>query len=146
MAEVAHQEYKKEKEVARCVKAGERKSDVESELESEDPTDVDDMVFSKEEESQEVIVTSAESRNPTATSASDEREATRRAVASAPKKRVASADDVDKRTTKRTWSPRPFEAASVSLPPVANTAEQTGQSEERAGNCASSGLVPTRGS
>ena len=33
------------------MKAGENKSDVESELESEDPTDVDDMVFSKEEES-----------------------------------------------------------------------------------------------
>ena len=33
------------------MKAGENKSDVESELESEDPTDVDDMVFSEEEES-----------------------------------------------------------------------------------------------
>ena len=33
-AEVAHQKYKKEKEVAQRVKAGERKSDVESELES----------------------------------------------------------------------------------------------------------------
>ena len=31
------------------MKAGERKSDVEAELESEDPTDVDDMVFSEEE-------------------------------------------------------------------------------------------------
>ena len=50
-AEVAHRKYKKEKEVARRMKAGERKSDVEYELESEDPTDVDDMVFSKEEES-----------------------------------------------------------------------------------------------
>ena len=50
-AEVAHWKYKKEKEVARHVKAGERKSDVESELELEDPTDVDDKVFSEEEES-----------------------------------------------------------------------------------------------
>ena len=40
----------KEEEVAPRVKAGERRSDVESELTSEDPTDVDDMVFSKEEE------------------------------------------------------------------------------------------------
>ena len=62
----------KEKEVARRVKAGERKSDVESKLESEDPTDVDDMVFSKEEESPEVILTSAEHRDPTAMSAGDE--------------------------------------------------------------------------
>ena len=54
------------------MKAGERKSDVESELESEDPTDVDDMVFSEEEESREVVVTSAEHRDPVATSAKDE--------------------------------------------------------------------------
>ena len=50
-AEVAHRKYKKEKEIAQRVKAEERKSDVEAELESEDPTDVDDMVFSEEEES-----------------------------------------------------------------------------------------------
>ena len=71
-AEVAQWKYKKEKEVARRMKAGERKSDVEFELESEDPTDVDDMVFSEEEESWEVVVTSAEHRDPTATSAGDE--------------------------------------------------------------------------
>ena len=76
---MAHRKYKKEKEVARRVKAGERKSDVESELESEDPTDVDDMVFFEEEESREVIVTSAERRDPAATSAGDEQEASRRA-------------------------------------------------------------------
>ena len=44
-AEVAHWNYKKEKEVARRVKAGERKRDVEAELELDDSTDVDDMVF-----------------------------------------------------------------------------------------------------
>ena len=31
------------------MKARERKSDIDSELESEDPIDVDDMVFSEEE-------------------------------------------------------------------------------------------------
>ena len=72
-AEVAHQKYK-EKEVARHMEAGERKIDIESELESEDPTDVDDMVFSEEKESQEVVVTSAERRDPTATSAGDEQD------------------------------------------------------------------------
>ena len=71
-AEVAHRKYKKEKEVTRRVKARERKSDVESELESEDPVDVDNMVFSEEEESWEVIVTSAERHDPTAMSAGDE--------------------------------------------------------------------------
>jgi len=54
------------------VKAGENKSDVKSKLESKDPTDVDDMVFSKEEESPEVILTSAERRDPAATSTGDE--------------------------------------------------------------------------
>ena len=37
---MAHRKYKKEKEVARHVKARERKSDVESELESGDPREV----------------------------------------------------------------------------------------------------------
>ena len=63
------------------MKARERKSDVESELESEDPTDVDNMVFSEEEESREVVVTLAECRDPAAMSAGDEREAAWRAVA-----------------------------------------------------------------
>jgi len=68
---VAHRKYKKVQEVVRCVKAGERKSDVESELESSDPTDVNDMVFS-EEESREVVVTSVERRDPKAMFAGDE--------------------------------------------------------------------------
>ena len=33
------------------MRGGEHRSDVESELASDDPTDVDDMVFSDEEES-----------------------------------------------------------------------------------------------
>ena len=44
-------EVQRKQEIARRMKAGERRSDIESELTSEDPTDVDDMVFSKEEES-----------------------------------------------------------------------------------------------
>ena len=54
------------------MKAGERRSDVESELESEAPTEVDDMIFSEDEESREVVVTSAERRDPAAMSAGDE--------------------------------------------------------------------------
>jgi len=95
------------------VKAGERKSDVEFNLESEHPTDVDDMVFSEEEESWEVVVTSAERRNPAATFADDEQEAARHAVVLALRKHAASADAVDEREAKRTWSPRPLAAASV---------------------------------
>ena len=52
------------------------------------------MVFSKEEESQEVVVTSVECRDPTAMSAGDEQEAERRAVVLVPRKRAASVDAV----------------------------------------------------
>ena len=52
--EVQWKEEKKKK-VTRCVRAGERRSDVELELASDDPMDVDDMVFSDEEESQEAL-------------------------------------------------------------------------------------------
>ena len=50
-AEESRRKYEKEKEIARRVKARENRSDVELELESEDPTEVgDDMIFFKEEE------------------------------------------------------------------------------------------------
>ena len=91
--EVQRKEEKK-KEVTRRVRAGEHRSDVESELASDDPTDLDDMVFSNEEESWEVIVTSAVRRNPAATSAGEEQEAARRVEVPMSRKRVASADVV----------------------------------------------------
>ena len=44
--EVARWKYEKEKEIARRMKARENRSDVESELESKDPTEVrDDVIF-----------------------------------------------------------------------------------------------------
>ena len=88
------------------MRAGERRSDVESELASDDPMDVDDMVFS-DEESQEVVVTSAVHRGPATTSAGDEQEATRRAVVPTSRKRAASADVVGKRVAKQMQSPCP---------------------------------------
>ena len=57
------------------MRAKERRSDIESELASDDPMDLDDMVFSDEEESQEVVVTSAVRRGPMATFAGEEQEA-----------------------------------------------------------------------
>ena len=74
------------------MKVGERRSDVESELESEDPTEVDDMVFSEEEKSREVVVTSAVCRDPTAMSAGDEQEVEGAIEVPMPRKRAASAD------------------------------------------------------
>ena len=56
----------------------ENRSDVESELESEDSTEVgDDMIFSKEEEGREVVLTSAERHDPVAVFASGEQEVER---------------------------------------------------------------------
>ena len=45
------QQKEEKKEVAQRVRAGEHGSEVELELVSDDPTDLDDMVFSDEEES-----------------------------------------------------------------------------------------------
>ena len=54
------------------MRAREHRSDVELKLTSDDPTDVDGMVFSDEEGSQEVVVTSAEHHGRATTSAGDE--------------------------------------------------------------------------
>ena len=117
--EVWRKEERK-KEVARHVRTGERRSDVESELVSDDPMDLDDMVFSNEEESREVIVTSAERRDPRATSVGDEQAAARRAAAPVSKKRAASTNVVGEQAAKRTRSPRPSAASPVPLSPVAD--------------------------
>ena len=46
----ARRKHEKEMEIVRRVRAGENRSDIESELELEDPTKVGhDMIFSKEE-------------------------------------------------------------------------------------------------
>ena len=92
---------------------GEYRSDVESELASDDPTDLDDMVFSDEEESREVVVTSTERRDPAATSAGEEQEAARRAEVPTSRKRAASADAVGGRAAKWTRSPRPSVVSPV---------------------------------
>ena len=84
------------------MKAGERRSDIESELALDDPTDVDDMVFSEEEESREVIVTSAERHDPTSAAAGDEQEAASRAEVPASRKCAVSADVVGERVAKWT--------------------------------------------
>ena len=127
------------------MKAEERRSDVESELASEDPTDVDDMVFS-EEESREVVVTLAERHDPAAMSTSDEQEMKRHAVVPLPRKRAASADAVGEREAKRTRSPRPSVVSLVSSPPTADAAEQARWSEELASTRVSPGPAPVRDS
>ena len=125
------------------MKVGERRSDVESELASDDPTDLDDMVFSNEEESREVVVTSAVRHDPMATSAGEGQEATRRAEVPASRKRAASVDAIGKRAAKRTRSPRLSAVSPVPLSPMADAAGGAERSEEQAGACAATGPVPT---
>ena len=116
-AKEARRKHEKEMEIARRVRAGENRSDVELELESEDSTEVgDDMIFSEEEESREVVLTSAEHCDPTAVSAGGEPEAERRGDVPGPRKRAASADAVGEREAKRTRSPRPSKASPASSP------------------------------
>ena len=112
------------------MKARECRSDIESELTLEDPMDVDDMVFSEEEESREVVVTSAERGGPAAMSVGDEQEAERHTVVPVPRKRAAREDIVGERAAKRTRSPRPSVASPVSSPPAMDVAEQAGWFEE----------------
>ena len=128
------------------MKAGEHRSNVESELKSEDPTDVDNMVFFEEEESREVVVTSTERRDPTAMSAGDEQEAERHTEVPMPRKRAASIDAAGEREAKRAWSPRPLVASPVSSPPAVGTIEQDRWSEERACTRASPGPIPAHDS
>ena len=58
-------------EIGRCVWAGENRSDIEVELESEDPMEMgDDVISSKDEGDREVIATLMECHKPAAMSAS----------------------------------------------------------------------------
>ena len=102
------------------------------------------MISSEEEESQEVIVTSAEHRNPTTMSAGNEQEAERRAMVPVPRKHAASADTAGEQEAKRTWSPRRSVASPVSSPPTVEAAKQARRSEERACTRASPGLALAR--
>lgn len=106
------------------MKAGENRSDVESELESEDPTEVgDDMTFFEEEESQEVVGTSAECHDPMAMSSGGEWEVDMSNDVPVPRKRATSMDTISEWEAKWTRSPRPSVASLVSSPPIMDMAE-----------------------
>ena len=107
---------------------------------------MDDMIFSKEEESWEVIVTSAERCNPAAMSAGDEQEAERHTVVPMLRKHATSADTIGEREAKRMRSLHPLAASLVPSPPTVNTAKQAGRFKERTGTRASPGPVPARDS
>ena len=112
------------------MRAGERRSDVESELALDDPMDLDDMVFSDEEESGGVVATSEERRDTTTSSVGDELVVAHRAADPSSRKRAASADVVGERTSKRTRSPHPLTMSPAPSPPMVDMAEQGGRSIE----------------
>ena len=88
--------------IARCVRARENKSDVESELESEDPTKMgDDVISSEDEEGQEVIVTLVEHREPTATSTSSGWDVGSHGDVPPSRKHAASSNAIGEREVKR---------------------------------------------
>jgi len=94
-AEEAHLKLEKEMDITRRVQAGENRSDIESELESEDPTEVgDDVIFSEEEVDREVFATSVECRDPKAASARGEQEVERCNDVLVPRKRATCLDVV----------------------------------------------------
>ena len=115
------------------MRAGERRSDVELELTSDDPTDLDDMVFSDEEESGGVIATSMDRCDTATSSAGDELVAARRVADPSSRKHIVGADIVGERASKQMRSPRPLTASLAPSPPIVDVAGQGGWSEERTG-------------
>ena len=92
------------------MRAGESRSDVEAELESEDPMEMgDDMISSEEEGGRDAGATSASHREPAAAPASGGQDTERRGDAPAPRRRAASSDAVGEREAKRTRSPHLLE-------------------------------------
>ena len=129
-AEKARKKHEKEMEIAQRVRAKENRSDIESELESEDPTEMgDDMISSEDERGEEVVVTSVEHREPTATSASGVWDAERHDDVPMLRKRATSSDTIGEWEAKWTRSSCPSEVSSALSPPAPG---QVRRSEEQA--------------
>ena len=125
------------------MRAGENRSDIEVELESEEPMEMgSDTSSSKNEGSRSVITTSVERHEPAVVSTGGGREAERCSNVPAPRKHVVSSDTIGEREVKRTRSLRPSEASPALSPPAPGTAGQDRRSEEQAHTPASSGMAP----
>ena len=98
------------------------------------------MIFSEEEESREVVATSAKRCDPVVASTGGEQEAERRNDVPTPRKQAASMDSIGEREAKQTQSPRPSVASPVLSPPTMGTTEQARWSEELA--CTRASLGP----
>ena len=142
-AEKARRKHQKEQDITRCVRAGENRSDVEAELESEDPTEMgDDVISSEDEGGREVVATSVEHCEPVATSTSGGCDAERHGNVPAPRKCATSSDTVGEREAKQTWSPRPLDSSLAMSPPAVGMVVQARWLEERARTRASLGPAP----
>ena len=116
-AEKARRRHENEKEIARRVWAGENRSDVEAELESEEPMEMGgDASTSNDEGDRGVITTSVERRELAAASAGGGRDAERRGDVPALRKRTVSLDAAVEREAKRSRSPRTL-GSSLASPP-----------------------------
>ena len=101
------------------MQAGENQSDMEAELELEEPTDMGgDTSTSEDEGDQGVIATSVERRESTAASADGGRDTKRHGNVPMSRKRAVSSYAVGEWETKRTWSPRSSEALPALSPPA----------------------------
>ena len=100
-AKEARRKHEKEKEITWRMWAKENRSDIELELESEDPTEVgDDMIFFEEEKSREVVVSSAERHDPMVASTDGEQVVERRGDVPMPRKHAVSTDTIGEREAK----------------------------------------------
>ena len=100
-AKKARRRHQKEQDITRRVRAVESRSDIEAELESEDPMEMgDDVISSEEEGGQDTSVTSMVHREATATTASDRRDVERRGDAPTPRKHATSSDTVSEQEAK----------------------------------------------
>ena len=97
--------------------AGENRSDVEAELESEEPMEMGgDASTSEDDKDRGVVATTVERRAPVATSVSGGRDAERCSDVPASRKHATSSDAAVEREAKRARSPHPLEA-SLALHP-----------------------------
>jgi len=144
-AEKAQRRQEKEKEIARWVRAGENRSNVEAELESEEPMEMGGDTGSSEEEGDRgVVATSVESHEPAVVSTSGGRDAEWHSDVPISRKHAASSDTAVEQEAKQARSPRPLEASLASPPTALSVAGHAGRSKELARTPASLGSVHAR--
>ena len=111
---------------------GESRSDVEAELESEEPMEMgDDMSASKDEGDRGAAMTLVECGEPMATPIDGGHGTEMRGDVPGSRKRNASGDATVEQVAKWAWSPCPSEAPSASQPPAPSVTERAG----RLGEC-----------